>query len=182
MRIRSACPQDAGALLAIYRPYVEKTAVTFEYVPPSEAEFAARIESVLQKYPYLVLEDAEKIEGYAYAGPLKGRAAYDWSAETSIYVRTDAHGKGYGRVLYEALEAGLKAMGIRNLYACIAFTEQEDEFLSQASPRFHQHMGFSRCGLFRRCAHKFGRWYDMIWMEKWIGGHEDTPPPVRWTV
>ncbi|MBQ9263381.1 MAG: N-acetyltransferase [Clostridia bacterium] len=173
MWIRLAAPGDAGTLLAIYAPYVEQTAVSFEYVAPTEVEFKKRIVHTLEKYPYLVLEDQGQVMGYAYAGPLKARAAYDWSAEVSIYLRMNARGKGYGKALYTALEDALKQMGIRNLYACIAFAEQEDEYLTQASPRFHERMGYHRCGTFTQCAFKFGRWYDMIWMEKMIGDNEE---------
>ena len=171
MTVRKAEAQDAGALLAIYRPYVEKTAVTFEYETPTEAEFARRMAATMEKYPYLVLEDEGKIQGYAYAGPFHPRAAYQWSAETTIYLKWDARGKGYGRALYTALENELKAMGILNAYACIASTETEDEYLTNASRRFHERMGYRLCGTFHQCGCKFGRWYDMIWMEKMLGEH-----------
>lgn len=180
MRIRPACAGDARALLAIYAPYVTDTAVSFEYAVPTEEEFASRIARTLERYPYLVLEEAGEILGYAYAGPFKGRAAYDWSVEVTVYVRWDARGRGCGRKLYEALEEALAAMGIRNLYACIAYTEKADPFLALDSPRFHESMGYRLCGAFHRCAAKFGRWYDMIWMEKQIGDHGENPLPVRW--
>ena len=104
MLIRSAKPEDAPALLGIYAPYVRDTAITFEYEAPSEAEFARRISDTLKKYPYLVLEDGGEVLGYAYASVFKARAAYAWAVETTIYLRRDAHGKGYGRLLYTALE------------------------------------------------------------------------------
>lgn len=181
MLIRSACPADAPALLAIYRPYVETTAVTFELETPSREEFARRIAGTLNKYPYLIAEEAGEIRGYAYAGPFKERAAYDWSVETTVYVRAEDRGRGYGAALYGALEEKLRAMGIRNLYACIACTgDENDPYLTSASPRFHRRMGFMLCGTFHQCGCKFGRWYDMIWMEKHLGGHPDSPPAVQW--
>ncbi|MBR1586168.1 MAG: N-acetyltransferase [Clostridia bacterium] len=180
MLIRPAVPADAPALLAIYAPYVTDTAVTFEYQPPTEKEFARRMADTMQKYPYLVAEEEGRPLGYAYAGPLKARQAYDWSAETTIYLRQDARGKGWGPALYGALEQALRQMGICNLYACIAYAEKEDEYLTQASPHFHARMGYRACGTFRRCAWKFGRWYDMIWMEKWIGDHDRAPAPAAW--
>ena len=94
MKIRSASPDDAAALLEIYRPYVEETAVTFDYEAPSPEEFRARIAGLLEKYPYLVAEEDGVPVAYAYAGPLSRRAAYQWSAETSIYVRHDFRRKG----------------------------------------------------------------------------------------
>ena len=178
MRIRSAAPEDAEALLAIYAPYVTDTAVTFEYETPTEAEFARRIETILEAYPYLVLEDGRSILGYAYAGPFKARAAYAWAVETTIYLRPDARGRGYGRILYTALEDELRRRRFLNAYACIAFIDREDEYLTKDSPRFHAALGYRECGLFRKCGYKFGRWYDMIWMEKHLGGHDADPAPV----
>ena len=179
MRIRLAKPDDAKALLKIYAPYVAGTAITFEYETPSPAEFARRITETLKGYPYLVLEDAGEIQGYAYAGCFKARAAYDWAVETTIYIRQGAHGKGYGKALYTALEDELKRRHFLNAYACIAYSEQEDETLTHASPRFHERMGYSPCGTFRQCGYKFGRWYDMIWMEKHLGEHETEPQPIQ---
>ncbi len=179
MRIRSARPADAAALLKIYAPYVEQTAITFEYETPSAAEFSGRITETLKKYPYLVLEDDGAVQGYAYAGTFKDRAAYGWAVETTIYIRKDAHGKGYGRALYTALEEELKKRGFLNAYACIAYSAQEDETLTNASVRFHERMGYRLCGTFRLCGYKFGRWYDMVWMEKMLGEHEARPAFIQ---
>ena len=178
MLIRSAKPEDAPALLGIYAPYVRDTAITFEYEAPSEAEFARRISDTLKKYPYLVLEDGGEVLGYAYASVFKARAAYAWAVETTIYLRRDAHGKGYGRLLYTALEEELKRRHFLNAYACITWADQEDEYLTHLSPRFHERMGYRLCGTFRQCGYKFGRWYDMIWMEKHLGGHAANPEPI----
>lgn len=178
--VRPATPADAEALLAIYAHYVKDTAVTFEYEVPTAEAFRGRIEGTLKKYPYLVLEEGGRILGYAYAGTFKGRAAYDWSVETTIYLAAGARGRGHGRRLYEALEAALAGMGIRNLYACISYPETEDEYLTRQSADFHAHLGYRLVGTFRKCASKFGRWYDMVWMEKWIGEHEPKPEAVRW--
>ena len=172
MTIRSAVPEDAPRLLAIYAYYVENTAISFEYATPSVEDFTHRIENTLKKYPYLVLEDEEgRIQGYAYAGVFKGRAAYDRSCEVTIYVDPDAKGRGFGRQLYEALEEELKARGFLNLYACIGVPIVEDEYLTRDSELFHQHMGYKKVGEFHQCGYKFDRWYDMIWMEKIIGEH-----------
>jgi phosphinothricin acetyltransferase len=169
LRIRSAQAGDAGHLLEIYGHYVRNTAISFEYVVPSADEFSARIENTLRRYPYLVLEKDGEIQGYTYAGVFKGRAAYDYSCEVSIYLSHDVRGQGYGRLLYEALQEKLKVQGIRNLYACIASPVIEDEYLTRNSEQFHQHMGYQRVGEFHKCAYKFNRWYNMIWMEKIIG-------------
>ena len=178
MLIRTACLSDAPALLEIYAPYVENTAITFEYDAPSLAEFRLRMEKTLQKYPYLVLEEEGEILGYAYASPFKERAAYGWAVETSIYLKKNVQGKGYGKALLLRLEEILCAMHILNVNACIAYTEKEDEFLTNASMRFHEKMGYSMAGHFHRCGYKFGRWYDMIWMEKMLGDHGEPLPVI----
>lgn len=177
--IRTAVLQDAEALLAIYAPYVENTAITFEYDVPTVEEFAGRIGNVLKRYPYLVAEVDGEPAGYAYAGPFKERAAYDWAVETTVYVKEDMKKHGIGRALYEALEKTLAAQGILNLNACIAFPEKEDEYLTTDSVKFHKKMGFSEVGRFHKCGCKFGRWYDIVWMEKHIGTHEENPAEVR---
>ena len=104
LHIRTAQISDAEELLAIYKPYIENTAITFEYNVPTVEEFANRIKTTLKRYPYIVAELNGKIVGYAYAGVFKGRKAYDWSVETSIYIRLENHGNGIGRKLYEKLE------------------------------------------------------------------------------
>ncbi len=180
MLIRPATVADAGAMLAIYDYYVRETAVSFAYQPPTEAEIARRMAAVMEKYPYLALEEDGRIIGYAYAGVFKARAAYDWAVETTIYLHRDVRGRGYGRALYTALEDALRAQGVLNAYACISWTDREDEYLTQASPRFHERLGYRLCGTFRKCGYKFGRWYDMIWMEKMLGEHPDAPRPVAW--
>jgi phosphinothricin acetyltransferase len=168
MLIRSASPEDAGRILEIYSHYVEKTAVSFEYDVPSVEEFRARIVKTLERYPYLVLEENGVVKGYAYAGVFKDRAAYDCSCEVTIYVDKDSKGKGYGRNLYEALEESLKHTDITNLYACIGDPVEEDEYLTRDSEHFHSHMGYVTVGRFHNCGYKFGRRYNMIWMEKII--------------
>ncbi len=172
-RIRSARPEDAERLLEIYGYYVEHTAITFEYDVPSLSCFRQRMAETMEKYPYLIAELDGKVLGYAYAGPFIRRAAYDWSCETTIYLDHCARKRGLGRKLYGALEERLKEMGILNMYACIAYPEREDEYLTGNSADFHAHLGFSRAGEFHRCGFKFGRWYNMIWMEKIIGVHEE---------
>ena len=169
--IRSANLADAKRLLEIYDYYVKNTAITFEYDTPSLAEFTARMERTMKRYPYLVVERDCRVEGYAYAGIFKDRAAYDWSCETTIYIAPNERKNGLGRMLYEALEEKLKANGILNLYACIGYPEEEDEYLTKNSAEFHEHLGYTRVGKFHKCGFKFGRWYDMIWMEKIIGEH-----------
>ena len=179
IEIRPAKKEDAGRLLEIYDYYVSNTAVSFEYETPSLDEFTGRMERTLKKYPYLVIVRDGRIEGYAYAGPFKGRSAYDWSCEISIYLDQSARKCGLGRLLSEALEAELKKMGILNVYGCIAYPEKDDEYLTTNSADYHRHLGFETVGVFHQCACKFGRWYNMIWMEKTIGEHISPPATVN---
>ena len=129
-------------------------------------EFQKRIENTLKRYPYLLAESAGEILGYAYTGPFVGRAAYDWAAETTIYLKTDKKKKGIGRALYEALEKVSRAQNILNLNACIGYPEAEDEYLTGNSVQFHEHMGYRMVGEFHKCGYKFGRWYNMVWRER----------------
>lgn len=180
IHIRVASVDDAEALLAIYAPYVVKTAITFEYEVPSLDEFRGRICHTLQKYPYLVAEEKEKILGYAYVGPFHDRAAYDWAVETSIYVDENLRRSGVGGKLNRALEAVCKAMGILNMEACIGVPEAEDEHLTRNSEEYHTHIGYRLVGEFYKCGYKFGRWYNMVWMEKLIGEHKDEMQSPIW--
>ncbi len=170
--IRDAGPEDVKRLLEIYDHYVVKTAITFEYVTPTPEEFTERMLRIKKRYPYLVAEKNGRVMGYAYAGVFKDRAAYDRSCEVTIYLDPSSQKCGMGRKLYEALEERLKAIGILNLYACISWPDKEDEYLNRNSPDFHAHMGYVKVGEFHKCGYKFGRWYSMIWMEKFIGEHE----------
>lgn len=172
MFLRPAELTDAEALLAIYAPYITDTAVTFEYDVPTMVEFRQRIKQVQQHFPWLVAEEEGHVVGYAYANTFKARAAYQWSVETSIYVDRNLKHKGIGQQLHDALEAALKAQGILNMNACISYIENEDEYLTHESVRFHERMGYKRVAHFHLCGRKFNRWYDMIWMEKLIGQHK----------
>ncbi len=170
--IRSVTLDDAPAIAAIYAHYTEKTAVSFEYEAPSIQEMERRIASLLGTYPYYVAELDDRVIGYAYAHPFVGREAYRFSAEMTVYLDKSAKRNGIGRALYLALEQDLKAMGITNLYACIGTTTIPDEYLNHDSETFHAKMGYRTVGRFDKCGYKFGRWYDMIWMEKIIGEHK----------
>lgn len=176
--IRLANANDAEELLKIYTPYVTDTAITFEYDVPSLEEFTQRIINISKKYPYIVAERGGEIVGYAYAGAFKERAAYDWAVETTIYVKQDCTASGIGRKLYAVLEKLLGKQGILNLNACIAYTETEDEHLTNGSMAFHNKLGYKLVGTFHKCGYKFSHWYDMIWMEKFIGKHTETQSPV----
>ncbi|MFC3904529.1 GNAT family N-acetyltransferase [Clostridium disporicum] len=171
MNIRIATSDDAKELLNIYKYYVENTAITFEYDVPSIEEFSGRIKNTLKKYPYLIAENEDGIYGYAYAGEFKSRQAYNWAVETSIYVKNGDSRHGVGTLLYNELEKYLKMQNIINVNACIAYPNEKSE-------EFHKKFGYKTIAHFTKCGYKFGKWHDMIWMEKFIGEHTDTPKSV----
>lgn len=179
VRIVAVSPEDAGELLKIYAPYVENTAITFEYQVPSREEFENRIRQTLRRYPYLAAKRGDEFLGYAYAGAFHDRAAYGWAVETSIYVAADRKRQGLGRRLHDGLEHVLREQGILNMNACIACPAVEDEYLTRDSIQFHQHLGYRLVGEFRQCGYKFHRWYNMVWMEKWIGEHRENQAEPR---
>lgn len=176
--IRPVRANDADEIAEIYRPYVENTAITFEYEAPDAREIGRRIAKTVPKYPYIVAEKGGAIVGYAYAGSFHERAAYERSVETSIYVAAGARGGGIGALLYDNLEELLRRQGFLNMNACIAVAAEggeSDPYITDGSVRFHEKLGFTYVGRFHKCGIKFNRWYDMIWMEKLIGEHTADP-------
>ena len=164
MNIRLANPSDAATLLAIYAPYVENTAITFEYEVPTIEDFATRIEKTLEKYPYIVAEEDGLILGYAYASTYYARAAYDWAVELSVYVSQDARGKGVGSKLYDKLEDLLDQMGYMHFLACISLP-------NEASLALHRKRGYKQVAHFPKIGYKFERWHDIVWLQKSLEKH-----------
>lgn len=171
--IRAAVPDDAKELLEIYAPYIERSAISFENTVPTVANFRKRISDTLKTYPYLVLVCENEILGYAYAAPFKNRPAYNWCVETTIYVKHGYARRGLGKKLYSALENILRSQNILNMNACIAHTSGASEYLTNASEEFHKKMGFKKAAHFSQCGFKFGKWFDMVWMQKIIGPHTE---------
>ena len=164
INLRDVRISDAAALLKIYSYYVTDTAISFEIEVPDVSEFERRINSITKRFPYLVAEGDGKPLGFAYAHPFIDRAAYDHCAEVTVYLSPSSTKCGIGKALYGELEKRLKAMGIKQLYACIAQTDNEDEYLTNNSPEFHAHMGYKTVGIFKNSGYKFNRYYDMIYM------------------
>ena len=176
---RIAKVEDASRILEIYAYYVENTAVSYEYDVPSLEEFTERIRNILVKYPYIVAEEDGRIVGYIYASRFAQRAAYGWAAGTSIYIDRDFHRRGIGKILYEKLEAILKLQNITNLYAGAADPmEEEDPYLTRNSEHFHEAIGYKPVARYHGCGSKFGRWYNLLWMEKIINEHTVPPKEV----
>ena len=169
--VRGATVEDADACVAIYCPFVEHTAITFETEVPTSAEMATRIADARETHEWLVLEHSGTVIGYAYAHAFSPRSAYQWSTETSIYIASGHHRTGGGRKLYTQLLQRLSERGYRRAFAGI--TQPND-----ASNAFHQSFGFERAGLYRRVGWKHGRWHDVAWMQVDLldAAKENDPP------
>jgi len=168
MSIRQATMHDIPRLLEIYGYYVENTAVSFEYTVPSLTEFTQRFLEITDRFPWLVWEENNTVLGYAYGSLPFARAAYQWCAEASVYLCSEACGKGIGKKLYAALEQLLQAQGYRKVYAIITAA-------NEASLAFHRAVGYRHTATFPDCGYKFGAWYGIVWMEKELNTW-DTPP------
>ena len=169
--IRLAAAADAAALLGIYGQYID-TPITFECALPSEEAFRRRVAEYGAACPYLVWEEDGRILGYAYAHRLGERAAYQWSAELSIYLGRDSTGRGLGRRLYGALMELLRLQGVRTVYGCVTLPNAGSEGL-------HAAMGFRLTGTWHRAGFKCGAWRDVGWFEKTIAPYDPSPAPVR---
>ena len=167
MNIRHAHPaRDADAIANIYAPYVTDTVISFEDVPPTPAEMAARIERLAKTHAWLVAEDGGEILGYAYGCPHRERAAYQWATEVSVYVDPRQHRRGAGRALYEALFARLGERGYRLALAGIALP-------NDASIGLHEACGFEPVGVYRRIGFKQGKWWDVGWWQLDLGAGDE---------
>ncbi len=173
MHIRQAHTQDAGGILDIYKPYISSTPFTFETTAPLLDEFAERIRSYTEKYPWLVAEDEGRIIGYAYASKHRDREAYQWCVESSVYVLEEYHSKGVAKELYSNLFGILQRCGYVNVYAGITLPNPK-------SISFHTKMGFEPVGIYRNIGYKLGKWHDVAWMVKTINLHGSAPAsPVK---
>lgn len=157
LTMRIAVEADGPALAAIYEPYISNTVISFEAVPPTGEQMGARIAKCLLTHPWLVAEVDGKIAGYAYAGPHSGRAAYDWSADISVYLAPDHHRRGIGRSLYDVLIALLRHQGYHALFAGITLP-------NEPSVAIHSAIGMRQVGIYREVGFKFGEWRDVLWM------------------
>lgn len=167
--IRMATFDDGPALAQIYRPYVLKTSVTFEYDPPSGEEMSRRISQFYPRFPYLVYEENGVILGYAYAHPQHERAAYQWSAELSVYAEWSHRGQGIGKALYQPLIRLLERQGYYSLYACITQP-------NPVSMAMHQKMGFEVAGIFDKAGYKMGEWHGVGWLIKFLRPFNNEAP------
>lgn len=174
LTLRLAEPADAAGILAIYAPIVRETAISFELETPSEEEMRRRIETALEKRPWLVCTAGGSIAGYAYASAWRERAAYQWTVETTVYVHPDHQRRGVARGLYTALLAALRAQGFATVLAGIALP-------NPASVGFHESFGFQWIGIYRAVGYKLGVWHDVGWLQLSLreGSGEPVRPPCR---
>jgi phosphinothricin acetyltransferase len=168
--VRDATDDDAGPCAAIYAPYVAETTVSFEDEPPSAEEMGRRIAVARRAHAWLVLEEDGEVVGFAYAVPLKERAAYRWSCEVSVYLARGRGGAGRGRALYEALFARLAERGYRQAIAGMTLP-------NEPSARLHRALGFEPIGVQRRIGWKHGAWRDVAWVQRSLS--DDDGPPVE---
>lgn len=156
--IRPAQISDAAAICSIYNHYVLQTCVTFEEDPVSEVDMADRIVEVTDSLPWLVLEQQEKVIGYAYASRWKSRCAYRYSVESTIYLDRSVIGRGLGRPLYEALLAEIRRGKRHSVLAGIALP-------NPASQGIHESLGFKKVAHFEEVGWKFDQWIDVGYWE-----------------
>ena len=169
--IRPSQPKDIPAITAIYAHHVLTGTGTFETDPPSESDMSNRRADVLSKgLPYLVAVDGEKVLGFAYCNWFKPRPAFRFSAEDSIYLASDALGKGLGRALLTELMLQAEKAGVRKLIAVIG------DSANTGSIGVHRSVGFSNTGILKSCGWKFEKWLDVVLMDKALGLGGSTQP------
>ena len=165
---RFAVAEDAKALSDIYAYYVRETPISFEYTPPTPQEFSERIKKISTNYPYLVCEHNGKPVGYAYASEFKARIAYQWDAETSIYIDKEYHRMHIASAFYRLLLKMLQMHGLYKAYALITVP-------NEASESLHRKAGFETIGIFRQTGFKLNEWRDVAFMEKNIADVQAKP-------
>lgn len=170
--VRLVEPGDATAIAEIYRPYVLETAISFETDAPSPETMQERISRASENFPWLAYEKEGAVLGYAYAAPWKDRSAYQWSVETSVYVRQGHHGQGIGRALYKDLLQRLKDQGRVNVIGGIALP-------NEGSVALHESMGFKPVARFKEVGFKFGQWWDVGYWQLQFPKRENPKPPFE---
>lgn len=166
--IRLASAADAADILQIYRPIVQNTHISFEQTAPTVREIADRIDKTLRQYPWLAGEVNGRLAGYAYASAFRARAAYQWTAETTVYIHADFQRRGVSRALYTSLLAILREQGYCSALGVIALP-------NEASIRAHESLGFRKVGVIRNVGHKAGAWRDTGWWQLELRQAPDKP-------
>ena len=173
MKIRLAHPDDAEAVAAIYAPIVLETTISFEWVPPTAEAFRERIVKTLAKYPWLVAVDAsDEVAGFVYASSHRDPPSYQWSVNTSVFIRDDCRGQGVGKALYAELFRQLVTLGYYRAFAGVALP-------NPASVSLHESVGFKPLGVYEKVGFKFGAWRDVAWFKKDLQQDARDPSPPR---
>lgn len=177
MMIRNAIPADLPAMTAIYAHHVLHGTGTFEETPPDATEMAARVSKVQDSgWAWLVAEAAAGdplaggVVGFAYYAQFRDRSAYRFTAEDAVYVRDDVRGQGVGKLLVEALLTHAAAAGFRQMLAVIGDSE------NVGSIGLHVSTGFRQAGVLKATGLKFGRWVDVVFMQRALGEGDRSPP------
>lgn len=168
VKIRLATPKDGEALLNIYKLYIVNTAITFETEVPAVEAFEKRIENILAGFPWLVCEVDDVVAGYAYASKHGERAAYQWSADLSIYVDERYHRRHIARALYQALEELLRLQGYYTVWAGVTTPNPKSE-------AFHTAYGFEPVGVFENVGYKLGQWRGVKWFRHVLTEYGEEP-------
>lgn len=169
--IRASRAEDLPAITAVYAHAVLHGTGTFELEPPDEAEMGRRRDAVLANgLPWLVAERGGQVLGYAYANHFRPRRAYRFCLEDSIYLHPDARGQGVGRLLLAELIAQCEARGARQMLAVIGDAD------NTGSVGVHRACGFEHTGVLKASGWKFGRWLDVVLMQRRLGEGEATVP------
>ena len=169
--VRLATRDDGAACAAIYRPYVERTPVSFELRPPAAEEMAARIERTLERTPWMVVEVDGIVRAYAYGSRHRERAAYDWTVETTVYVDEAFRGRGLGRAAMAALLDILRRQGFHLVVAGVTTP-------NPGSIALHRALGFERIGGFDAIGWKRGAWHGVDWFGLELGPRSEAPRPI----
>ncbi len=169
--LRQAKLEDVPQILQIYAPYILHTTFTFEYEVPTLEQFRRRFLDITRQFPWLVWEEDGLVLGYAYADRAFSRAAYQWTADLSVYLRPEAKGKGIGRKLYEAAEDVLRRQGYFAVYGIVTDSNLD-------SCAFHRAMGYQEIAHLPRCGYKLNEWHGIYWFEKRLREGEPEHPPT----
>lgn len=162
--LADAVPADLPEIAAIYAHHVLAGTGTFETIPPSIEKMRARHTAGIEAgYVWLVARDATGVLGYGYYGAFRTREAYRWTVEDSVYIRQDVRGQGVGKALVAALVARAEAAGMRQMFALIGDSD------NAGSIGLHASLGFTRAGVMRAAGRKFGRWLDVVIMQRALG-------------
>jgi len=170
MRVRAADSADLPGIVAIYNEVIATSTAVYALAAVTLAERTAWFEGRrAQGYPVLVAADGEDVLGFSSFGDWRGAwPGYRYTVEHSVHVRADRRGQGIGRQLVAALFPLAAHMGKHVMVGGI-------DADNAASIRFHQRLGFVPVAHFKEVGHKFGRWLDLVFMQRLL----DTPGAGR---